>query len=567
MGIFTSVDAAAVKAKLTERDAALWSATQPSSTEHQPFLNATANEIVQHIEKGEWTASQVLEAYIARAVQAQQETRCLTEVFLERARAEARSLDEHFSTSKTLRGPLHGVPVSLKDQLHVAGCDTTLGYTTRIHRPENDDAVIATLLRNAGAVPFVKTNIPQTLMVFECSNPLWGRSLNPWSADHTCGGSSGGEGALLAMDGSVLGIGSDVGGSLRIPAHYCGIYSLKPGNIRISSEGTTSTVPGFTAVTSAYGPMGRSVDDLETACRVLFGHSQGHGAYFPAPVPFRDHWQKIPKKLRFGYYTSDYFIKASPACKRAVLETVEALRSQGHECIDFRVPGAVRALELFVALSSSDGYRTVLSDIGPDKRESALYLMTLGPRLPSFVRFFASWFSSFIDPIFAKLLALSRKKSVEEYHQFIAAKHDFEYDWRKEVWDCHEFDAVIAPVQAVPALPHHGCDYLSPLAAATILYNIVEAPVGCIPVTRVDPDKDAVTDEWLSAPDRGSKILESRVYGLGGVYDPVKMRGLPVGVQIVARPWEEEKLLGIMRLVDNALGPRGFGPGCWKARD
>ena len=92
-------------------------------------------------------------------------------------------------------------------------------------------------MREAGGIPFVKTNIPQTLMFFECINPVWGRTLNPYSALHTSGGSSGGEGALLAMDGSVLGWGSDVGGSLRIPASFCGIYSLKPGHGRISSEG------------------------------------------------------------------------------------------------------------------------------------------------------------------------------------------------------------------------------------------------------------------------------------------------------------------------------------------
>lgn len=93
------------------------------------------------------------------------------------------------------------------------------------------------LVREAGGIPFVKTNIPQTLMFFECVNPTWGRTLNPYSADHTCGGSSGGEAALLAMDGSALGWGSDIGGSLRIPASFCGIFSFKPGHGRLSTGG------------------------------------------------------------------------------------------------------------------------------------------------------------------------------------------------------------------------------------------------------------------------------------------------------------------------------------------
>lgn len=93
-------------------------------------------------------------------------------------------------------------------------------------------------LINAGAIPLIKTNVPQTMFAFECNNPLWGRTTNPYSDAYTCGGSSGGEGAVLAMDGSALGLGSDIGGSLRIPASYCGIYSLKPGVGRVSNVGT-----------------------------------------------------------------------------------------------------------------------------------------------------------------------------------------------------------------------------------------------------------------------------------------------------------------------------------------
>lgn len=177
--------------------------------------------------------------------------------------------------------------------------------------------VIATL-RAAGAIIFAKTNVPQTLLAFESSNPLWGRTLSPWSVAHTAGGSSGGEGALLAADGAALGVGTDVGGSIRIPSGYCGIYGLKPGHGRVSYHGSIGVSalayarsfscisiwvgpnPGFEAVHAVAGPMGRSVADLERMSRVLFGkQGSGHG-YFPAPVPYRD--VTLPEKLRFGYY-------------------------------------------------------------------------------------------------------------------------------------------------------------------------------------------------------------------------------------------------------------------------
>jgi amidase len=112
-----------------------------------------------------------------------------------------------------------------------------MGFSALLNRPASSDADVVALLKAAGAIPIVKTNVPQTMFAFECSNPVWGRSLNPYNGAFTCGGSSGGEGAMLAIDGSALGIGSDIGGSLRIPAAMCGVYSLKPSPLRVSYVG------------------------------------------------------------------------------------------------------------------------------------------------------------------------------------------------------------------------------------------------------------------------------------------------------------------------------------------
>ncbi|KAI0314594.1 amidase signature domain-containing protein [Amylostereum chailletii] len=549
-----------VSAKLAERHAKLVGAPEFSAAVHQEILEASATEIVRRIEKGVWTASQVLDAYIARAVQAQAKTNCLTEILFEEARATARQLDADFVVTKKLKGPLHGVPLSIKDQFDVAGVDSSVGFTRWANNPATEDAVVVHHLRAAGAIPFVKTNVPQTMLAFECSNPLWGRSLNPWSDAHTCGGSSGGEAALLAMDGSAAGIGSDIGGSLRIPAAYCGIYSLKPGYARTSLEGAKDPAAGFEAIKTSAGPMGRSVDDIELIARAIIG-KRGSG-YLPAPVPYRD--VKIPSKLRFGYYITDGFVKASPACRRAVLETVKALQLEGHECLEIELPEPIRAIELFTGITSSDGYSKLTSHLGPDPQESSLFLVTLGPRLPGFVRSVAGCLiRTFMDPIFGSLVGHSRTKTVREFYDYAEEKNEFEKRWRCEVWGNHDIDAIIAPVQATPALPHGACNELSPLAAATILYNVVDSPVGIIPVTRVDPIQDQITEEWVIEPGHGSTVVEGMLYGKK-IYDPVKMKGLPVSVQIVGQPWEEEKVIGMMHVVDKALGKRDFGPGSWQ---
>ncbi|KAI9440853.1 amidase [Lactarius indigo] len=551
-----------IESKRARRTDALGHAPAFSENEHQKYLDATAKQIVENIQARVWTSTAVLEAYLARAAQAQEATNCLTEVFFEGAREEARKLDAEFDKTGELKGPLHGVPISVKDVFDVKGFDSTIGFTQWANKPAEKNAPLVATLRAAGAVVIAKTNVPQTLFAFESNNPLWGRTLNPWSTAHTAGGSSGGEGALLAADGAVLGVGTDIGGSIRIPSGYCGIYGLKPGHGRVTMEGSADPTPGFEAVHAVAGPMARSVADLERMARVLFGAREAGHAYFPSPIPYRD--VKLPEKLRFGYYLNDVVVKGSPACQRAVLETVQALRAAGHECIEIDSPDSIQALLLFGGLTSADGYETMMSHLGPDKREPALFVVTLGPRLPNFVRTAASWvISNFVgDTKFASFLTHSYKKTVRLFYTYAKDKTAFEQQTRAALWSA-PLDAILAPVQAVPAVPHGGCDRLAPLACATLLYNVVDSPVGVVPVTRVDAERDRLSDEWRAAPGNGSKLLESAMYGPKGAYDAKAMEGLPVGVQIIGEAWGEEKVLAIMHVVDGALGPRGFGPGTW----
>jgi Asp-tRNA(Asn)/Glu-tRNA(Gln) amidotransferase A subunit family amidase len=181
-----------------------------------------------------------------------------------------------------------------------------------------------------------------------------------------------------------------------------------------------------------------------------------------------------------------------------------------------------------------------------------------------FVRVAASWVIRTLvgDSKFASVLTHSYKKTVRQLYEYVVDKAAFEQQTRAKLWGAPK-DAIIAPVQAVPAVPHGGCDRLVPLACSTLLYNIVDSPVGVIPVTRVDPARDGLSDEWRVVPGNGSKLLEGALYGPNGAYDLQAMEGLPVGVQIIGEAWGEEKVLAIMHIVDAALGPRGFGPGSW----
>ncbi|KAG8861472.1 hypothetical protein FRB96_002921 [Tulasnella sp. 330] len=558
-----------VREKRAERSARLEVTLAPNlKIADEAYLSATASQIVQHIQRAEpgWTAETVLDAYARRAIRAQEATNCLTEVMFLDALEEARSLDREFARTHTIKGPLHGVPISFKDLYAVKRYDTSLGFTKYCQTPLTEDAELVAQVRAAGGIPFVKTNIPQTMMAWECANPVFGTTTNPWSANHTCGGSSGGEGALLGCDGSALGFGSDIGGSLRIPASFCGIYSLKPGHSRMSGDGTKSCDPGFEAINDCKGPMGRSVGDIELACRALFGKSGRSHDWVP-PVPYRE--ITLAPKLKFGYFKSDPLMRASPVVQRAVQESVDALRKQGHDCVEFVVPDMLEMARIFVALTSADKHQTLLSHIGPDDKDSALFLMTLGPRLPGFIRNLVAFGARVAlgDPIFEKLFTNSRGRSVKEYWAEAVKLKEYNELFFKEVWDKNGFDGLVCPVNALPSIPHGTCADLAPLAFATALFNIVDHPVGVVPVTRVDKDRDVLTDDWRASSVKGSPFVYGKVYeGKKPAYDAVAMHGIPVGVQIVGKPWEDEKVIEMMKVVDEALGTRGFGPGTWGAR-
>ncbi|KAJ7702411.1 amidase [Mycena rosella] len=561
---FSSSYKALAESKQTQRVNAVSAAPKFSPSEHGAFLKATASEIVDHIRRGEWTASQIVSAYIARAALAHETTNCVTEVLFTEALEQAKILDDEFASSNTLRGPLHGVPISVKDQYDVVGVDSSMGFSALVGQPASTDADIVALLKAAGAIPIVKTNVPQTMFAFECCNPVFGRTTNPYNNKYTSGGSSGGEAALLSMDGAALGIGSDIGGSLRIPAAFCGIYSLKPSPLRVSYVGAGVPVPGFEGIASVGGPMGRSVEDLEIFCRLTFG-VQARSLNL-APISYRE--PKLPEKLRFGYYT-DYYTQASPANRRAVLETVAALRSQGHECIEIEVPDPIESFDVFVGLTSGDGYRTLLSNIKSDPLDSSLLVIAHGSALPRFLGRFAAWIieTFFKDVKFANALRSSGAKPVREYFQWTARRDKYIATFYDQVWNKHVLDGIIAPVQALPQVPHGKFTTIFSLASATTLYNVTNSPVGCIPVTRVDPTKDAITEEWTKAP--SPSLVEAALYrGKNPIYDPVAMEGMPVGIQVVGRRWEDEKVLAMMRVVDNVLGKdRGFGPGNWDGRN
>jgi amidase len=235
-----------------------WPNTSGFFTPEELFITeSTATEVVAKIASGKWEAKAVTEAICKRAAVAQQLLNCITEICFDEAIHRAEELDTYFAKEGKTIGPLHGLPISLKDQFNIKGLDTTIGYVSRVNKPASEESTLVTLLLNAGAILYAKTNVPATLMRGETVNNVFGTTCNPYNRTLTSGGSSGGESALVGFRGSFIGVGTDIGGSIRHPCSFTGLYGLRPSHGRVSYQRVQNTYTGQEAVLSCAGPMCR----------------------------------------------------------------------------------------------------------------------------------------------------------------------------------------------------------------------------------------------------------------------------------------------------------------------
>ncbi|KAH9962257.1 amidase signature enzyme [Russula dissimulans] len=450
--------------------------------------------LVAKVQNGVLDPEDVLLAYSNKALDAHRKTNCLTEA-----------------------GPLAGMPISLKDTVGVAGFASCIGYSSPSKLvPYQKDAAIVQLLRDAGAYPFVKTNVPITLLSFESFSDVWGRSTNPYSNRHTPGGSTGGEGALLAAGGSRLGIGTDVAGSVRIPAHYCGVYTIKPSSHRFPKSGGSTSVVGQEGVPATFwrAVVGMKPWEYDPSC---------------APMPWRT--VNLPKKMR-----------------RALKTVTSLLEEDGHEIIIIDPPSPLRALQIGSQLMAN-GYVADCSPIrwcesnGPGVTAGLFAL-----RLPRFLIRLYAWFHRHIlrDATYASLVQGWHVKDSQEYYTLVGQREYYRAEW----FDYWQLDFVLTVPNALPAIRHGDGRRLWKACGYTFLFNILDYSAGVMPITRVDCalDKPAVPFTLRNKIERDAYLS----------YDADDMHGLPVGVQIVGRRLEEEKVLEGMKLIEGLLKRKGI---------
>ena len=247
--------------------------------------------LLQQMATGKLTSTEVTQSFLQRAGLANKLVNCITELLPERALQRAADLDKYYAQHGKPIGPLHGLPISVKEHVAMKGLDLNAGFISWVGNVAPDDSLILKLLWNAGCVFHARTTEPQALMHLETSSNIYGVTVNPYNTNLTSGGSSGGEGALLGMKGSCLGIGTDIGGSIRSPAANQGLFGFKPTSYRLPLDGFAATMQGEEQIVPVIGPLSTSLEGIKIFMKTLI--DQKPWLYEPTlvPMPWKDSTQ------------------------------------------------------------------------------------------------------------------------------------------------------------------------------------------------------------------------------------------------------------------------------------
>ncbi|RFU26570.1 hypothetical protein B7463_g9772, partial [Scytalidium lignicola] len=437
--------------------------------------------------------------------------------------------------------PLHGLPVSLKDQFHVRDVETTMGYVGWIDTFEGkkgtgkekaSESEMVRELRTLGAVLYVKTSVPHTLMSGETINNIIGYTTNPKNRHLTAGGSSGGEGALISLKGSAVGFGTDIAGSIRMPAAFNGLYGLKPSTGRLPYEGMATSMDGQNTVLSAVGPLATSAGGLRLVTKSLLSQQPWLHDPLVVGIPWRDEVEKEVfqlakgRGLTFGILVHDGVVTPHPPVKRA-LDIVKAqIEGLGYKVMEWQPPAHARATEIL--------FKAMLYDGGADVHDN---FELSGEKISTQI---------------AGLYGETRGKPQYTASQ-IAATNVEKREYQKEYLDFwnstsaitgtgRPIDAWLAPVAPFVAARPGRYDYYG----YSTTTNLLDYTTAVIPVTLADKKVDLRDETYKPLNEEDRKVWES--------YDAEIYDGAHVAVQLVGRRYQEEKVLALAEIIGEALG-------------
>jgi amidase len=447
------------------------------------------------LRSGELSVVELAEAHIRQIERLNPELNVFADFDAERVRERARKHDAWRGNRS--RRPLFGLPVTVKSSIATRGLKCEIGSLLHKGDVPREDAVVVERLRSSGALILGTTNCPEFLMAYETANLLHGRTRNPWDLDRSPGGSSGGETAAIAAGLSAAGLGSDSGGSVRVPAHFTGICSLKPTPGRIPGRGHLPPCVGPFLILGAIGPMARTIADVTLLFRTLSGQDPVDPA--SPPVALRNPSLNELRGNTIGFFEDDELVPVTPETRMAVNAAAVALSEAGFCVKPFR-PSTLEPLrKLWWKFFVQCGAMFYAPEIRGREQE--------------------------LSPIFNEFLGIAAGAPPLTADQLLSTWADLDLLRAKTLEELRKYPVLLCPVASVPAFRHG--ERIWEIEGRTVEY----------------------LDAWRHTQWFNALAAPAAVLPVG-----TSPEGLPIGVQIVARPFEDETALGIAAVLDSAFG-------------
>ncbi|KAK8105072.1 hypothetical protein PG999_008431, partial [Apiospora kogelbergensis] len=497
-------------------------ATSPNmlAAEELAVTNIDVEVLAGLLATGELTATAVIKAFLRRAGLAQKwMTNCVTELLPERALKRAEELDEHWAKYKEPVGPLHGIPISVKEHMAMKGLDLNAGFVAWVGRVAEEDALLLQILWDAGAVFYVRSTEPQTLMHLETSSNLYGVTTNPFNETLTSGGSSGGEGALVGVRGSILGIGTDIGGSIRSPAANNGVFGFKPTSGRLPVQGWAATMAGSESILGTIGPLSTSLEGIKLFMRTAIAGQPWLRSPNMVPLEWRDMSGLFNQRpLKVGVMWNDKVVLPHPPITRALRKVAHKLSKSGKvNVVHWEPQNHDRAWSIIAGLYFADGGDQEFQAI----KESG------EPMLP-----LSKWI---LDSTHVK------KHDVQSLWDACAERDEYRRAYA-ELWNERDVDVILCPVGPSVAPKLNTARYWG----YTAQWNLLDYPAVVFPFNEhITTDRQKQFNVTYTPRNDDDKYNweQWEQHGTQGY------EGAPISLQLVGRRFDDEKLLAALEIV------------------
>ncbi|KAG7891124.1 hypothetical protein KL936_002408 [Ogataea polymorpha] len=480
------------------------------------IIDTPGYQLVEKIASGELTSVEVFKAFAKTATVAHQTTNCAMELFMDEGLKRAEELDEYYKKTGKTVGPLHGLPISLKEHYNYKGKVTHCANVIRIDNVTDNWCLTVEVLLNAGAVFYVRTTEPQTLMHLCSNNNITGLCLNPNNTALTPGGSSSGEGAIVAMKGSVMGLGSDIGGSIRCPAAFCGVFGLRPTQKRLSMKNVTFSFTGVEeGVVCVLGPLARTAQDIDLFMKVSLDAKPWERDATLIPLPWRDVPVPAAKDIKVAIMYDDGVVKPTPPILRGLKYAAEKLKASGVTVVKwepFGVKECVETVNCFYSADANKAQKDALAASGEPVLELTKNALAFG-------RGDDGW-----------------SATEERLGQALRDKYRMEYqDKMMELG----VDFILSPTYVSVAAKLETIHYWG----YTSLWNVLDFPNVVFPTgLKCDPAVDVPDSGY--APRSDIEKYEYELYK-----DAKEFKGAPISLQLTGRRWFDEEVVKAAQVV------------------